>query len=845
VTGSVSATVVGKIGGTVVSSTGAGGRVTVTGRMAQTLAPTATTDLATVAYVDAASSGTSTSDYVRYVDPVNGDDQNDGKTPARAKATVFAAVVSLPPTTSGQTTASFAGTVYLLPGKTNETRLPIPAMRNLAIIGQPAAGAFSNNFDDVGPTISAGDNTNADMFSNVPADLPNSGIFDDAWYDSVGLPRNAYSSSINLSTFDDWAHNLNFKGFSIDGRKERNSGGGHAFNIESWGYVAGMTDIRVIRTRKAGIKNARRFVDYVGVNLGVQYCGSATPNVSFVVSSGVFTFPDGADHGLKVGDLVRFRHVTGAHPSVRTRANGAGTTSTSLTVDDRSDFPQSGNFQIVIGGDVTATVSGGHGTGAGTFTLTATKTWADNDTVEYGGPADWGWSTVATADTGSGTSLVLDDASLFPESGRYDIFIEGTAATVTGRSGDTLTLASGVSRSDGARVTTALTGDYWVHSTPTSSTFTIKRHPSHSQAIQMGGTDGTCTLVMPGGVMFESREGAGHIGTILGLQYDDNEWACVTYDASGSNTRNNKVHIIGLKSESKDDDAQKTVSSITTGSPATFNATSHGMSNGDLCFLYWASGTVTGQLREWTPYYVVNKATNTFQLASTYNGAAINVSASTATGIKVLDSGGSLSHRCIAYVSQVNAVNGATFKLDAPNCQTDGGIDADPAWQSEDLHPVVGLSDSDTAANGAFANTLVRIDEATVNSGYGALVFDGVLGKWFGDGMSNVGENIRYRGAPGGGGPMVDYRGPVAQATGSGPPTYALPDGSMYQRSGSSGELWFRRNGTWYNQTTLSGSGDPDGVVTANVGAQYIDVAGPPYLYVKVTGTTASGWQAV
>lgn len=863
VTGGLGATNVASIDGTAVAGTGANGRITVTGRVAQTLAPTAGTDLATKNYVDGLTAGTTTSDYVRYVDPVNGDDMNDGKTPAAAKRTVFAAVVSLPKTGSS-TTISLAGIVYLMPGVTVENILPIPAMRNLAIIGQPSAGAFTNTFDPVGPTISAGDNTNCDIFSNVarrdgaPAnDLPNGGVLTNTWLQAQGLPPNDYWTTCDLSTFDDWAHNLNFKGFSIDGRKQANPGGGHCFNIESWGYVAGITDVRVIRSRKAGIKSGRRFVDFVGVNLGTQYCGTATANVAIDVSENLLTFPNGAPHGLKVGDLVKFRDVTGAHPSVRTRANGAGASSTSLTVDDRSDFPQSGTFKIVIGGDVVATVNAddaGHGTGPGVLKLTSPKTWADNDTVEYGGPMDWGWSTVATADTGSGTSLKVDDASMFPASGRFDIFIEGTAATVTAVNftTNTLTLQSGVSRSDGDRVTTAITGDYWVQAVPSASTFRIKRHPLHTQPIQMGGSDGTCTLVLPGGLLFESREGAGHIATVLGIQEDDNEFACITYDASGSNTRNNKVHVIGLKSESKDDDEQKTVSSIDTSVGATngtfTTSTNHSLDNGDLCWLYWSGGTITGDLREWTPYSVINKTANTFQLSETPGGPAIAISAYTATTIKVMDSGGSpYGQRCIAYVSQVNAQNGATFKLDAPNCQTDGAIDADATWQTEDLHPVVGLSDSDTAANGAFANTLVRIDDATVNSGYGALVFDGVLGKWVGAGKSNVGENIRYRGVPGGGSPIVDYRGPVGQATGSGSPTYAMPDGSLYQRSAASGELWLRRGSAWHNQTQLSGSGSPEGVITANVGAQYVRTDGGPgtYLYVKVSGTGNTGWQAV
>jgi hypothetical protein len=54
VTGPGSANTVAKIGGTVISSTGAGGTVTLTGKFAQSGATSAATDLATKAYVDAA-----------------------------------------------------------------------------------------------------------------------------------------------------------------------------------------------------------------------------------------------------------------------------------------------------------------------------------------------------------------------------------------------------------------------------------------------------------------------------------------------------------------------------------------------------------------------------------------------------------------------------------------------------------------------------------------------------------------------------------------------------------------------------------------------------------------------
>lgn len=83
-----------------------------------------------------------------------------------------------------------------------------------------------------------------------------------------------------------------------------------------------------------------------------------------------------------------------------TLANGAGTSSTNLTVDNRTNFPQSGNFDITINGTA-RTVNGGWGTGAGTFTLTSAATWADNAVVKRAMLGRVDWSGTATGMTGS------------------------------------------------------------------------------------------------------------------------------------------------------------------------------------------------------------------------------------------------------------------------------------------------------------------------------------------------------------------------------------------------------------------------------------------------------------
>jgi hypothetical protein len=85
-----------------------------------------------------------------------------------------------------------------------------------------------------------------------------------------------------------------------------------------------------------------------------------------------------------------------------TTATSAGSSTTSLPVANRSVFPASGNFDILVGG-TTATVTGGHGTGAGTFTLSAAKTWTNGAVVERAKAGLINWSGTASAATGSTT----------------------------------------------------------------------------------------------------------------------------------------------------------------------------------------------------------------------------------------------------------------------------------------------------------------------------------------------------------------------------------------------------------------------------------------------------------
>ena len=56
----------------------------------------------------------------------------------------------------------------------------------------------------------------------------------------------------------------------------------------------------------------------------------------------------------------------------------------------------------------------------------------------------------------------------------------------------------------------------------------------------------------------------------------------------------------------------------------TITCTAHGLSNGDRVLVY-SFGTLPGGLAEFTDYYVINSATNTFKVSLTNGGSAVNI----------------------------------------------------------------------------------------------------------------------------------------------------------------------------------------------------------------------------
>lgn len=92
------------------------------------------------------------------------------------------------------------------------------------------------------------------------------------------------------------------------------------------------------------------------------------------------------------------------------------------------------------------------------------------------------------------------------------------------------------------------------------------------------------------------------------------------------------------------DNGSTSTVTITIASPGVVSWTAHGKNNGDVVVLRTTGALPTG-LTAGTAYYIVNKATDTFQLSATSGGSAINTSGSqsgthTATAVGSYDGGG-------------------------------------------------------------------------------------------------------------------------------------------------------------------------------------------------------------
>lgn len=187
-------------------------------------------------------------------------------------------------------------------------------------------------------------------------------------FDSTGVILSAATSAANNVTVIQAAID------AIAGTYTNGHGGGGEVVFDGSNYsISAYLDV------KPGVSlRGNGSFDRNGLASGGSPAAHALYGTTFTPTSGLSSTVDIRPDGTTVNKrpvilLGRVRYTS------TTATNSA--TSTSLPVASRTYFPQSGDFSIDVGGNST-TVTAGHGTGAGTFTINSTETWTSGDLVE-------------------------------------------------------------------------------------------------------------------------------------------------------------------------------------------------------------------------------------------------------------------------------------------------------------------------------------------------------------------------------------------------------------------------------------------------------------------------------
>lgn len=216
---------------------------------------------------------------------------------------------------------------------------------------------------------------------------------------------------------------------------------------------------------------------------------------------------------------------------------------------------------------------------------------------------------------------------------------------------------------------------------------------------------------------------------------------------------------------------------ITIASPGVITMTGHTLQNSDIVVLTTTGALPTGYTAG-TSYYVVNAATNTFQLSATAGGAAINTSGSQsgthtatsgkywgdchwddaviqATAVGVLDDNG-----CNAQYQRDMSILGCNVGYQATSSVAESGVWIRPAniwfWHSNisaNTAAGVYLTDGylfefgDTDINGTISGPNVLIDGTAASDIEGIAFYDGSISGSQGHGVNlNSGRNVRFVG---------------------------------------------------------------------------------------------------
>lgn len=216
---------------------------------------------------------------------------------------------------------------------------------------------------------------------------------------------------------------------------------------------------------------------------------------------------------------------------------------------------------------------------------------------------------------------------------------------------------------------------------------------------------------------------------------------------------------------------------ITIASPGVITMTGHTLQNSDIVVLTTTGALPTGYTAG-TSYYVVNAATNTFQLSATAGGAAINTSGSQsgthtatsgkywgdchwddaviqATAVGVLDDNG-----CNAQYQRDMSILGCNVGYQATSSVAESGVWISPAniwfWHSNiSANTAAGVylthgylfEFGDTDINGTTSGPNVLIDGTAASDIEGIAFYDGSISGSQGHGVNlNSGRNVRFVG---------------------------------------------------------------------------------------------------
>ena len=166
---------------------------------------------------------------------------------------------------------------------------------------------------------------------------------------------------------------------------------------------------------------------------------------------------------------------------------------------------------------------------------------------------------------------------------------------------------------------------------------------------------------------------------------------------------------------------------------STFTLNGHGLNNGDPVRLWVVGGSVPAPLATATTYYVVNTATNTFQVSATSGGGAISLSTLGSGAIYAAKMTSTTLAQLVGAVASMFPVSGSTYARPVAGMPswTGGASGAGPTWQSNDLGGTgaQGVSWTNFIAGGALAFPIGPGDVpngATLNSV--AMQFVGAIG---------------------------------------------------------------------------------------------------------------------